>query len=68
MSGMNAEEALVWAKERLDIAYAAFEPYKYYSENDSDRKDRKEDYDDAQADYNAAIKRLEYELKAKLRS
>lgn len=60
-SGMDAEEALVWAKERLDVAYAAFVPYKYYSENDRTRKDRKEDYDDAQADYNAAIKRLEYE-------
>lgn len=60
-SKMTAEEALVWAKERLDLAYAAFEPYKYYSENDSTREDRKEDYDDAQADYNAAIKRLEYE-------
>lgn len=60
-SKMTAEEALIWAKGRLDTAYAAFEPYKYYSENDSTRKDRKEDYDDAQADYNSAIKRLEYE-------
>jgi multidrug resistance efflux pump len=60
-AGMNAEEALTWAKERLDVAYAAFNPYRYYPENDETRKDRKEDYDDAQADYNAAIKRLEYE-------
>jgi multidrug resistance efflux pump len=60
-SKMTANEALEWAKERLDAAYAAFEPYKYYSENDSTRKDRKEDYDDAQADYNAAVKRLQYE-------
>jgi HlyD family secretion protein len=60
-SKMSATEALAWAKQRLDIAYAAFEPYKYYSETDNTRKDRKEDYDDAQADYNAAVKRLQYE-------
>jgi multidrug resistance efflux pump len=60
-SKMTATEALEWAKQRLDTAYAAFEPYKYYSENDSTREDRKEDYDDAQADYNAAVKRFQYE-------
>jgi multidrug efflux pump subunit AcrA (membrane-fusion protein) len=60
-SKMSATEALEWAKQRLDAAYAAFEPYKYYSETDDTREDRKEDYDDAQADYNAAVKRLQYE-------
>lgn len=60
-SRMTATEALVWAKSRLDAAYAAFEPYKYFSENDPTREDRKEDYDEAQADYNAAVKRLQYE-------
>lgn len=60
-SKMTAAEALEWAKKRLDEAYAAFEPYRYYSENNATRKDRKEDYDQAQADYNAAVKRLEYE-------
>jgi multidrug efflux pump subunit AcrA (membrane-fusion protein) len=60
-SKMTTAEALEWAKQRLDSAYAAFEPYKYYSETDETRKDRKEDYDDAQADYNAAVKRLQYE-------
>ena len=58
---MTTTEALDWAKERLDSAYAAFEPYKYYSETDDTREDRKEDYDEAQADYNAAVKRLQYE-------
>lgn len=58
---MTTSEALEWAKQRLDAAYAAFLPYKYYPENDATRKDRKEDYDDAQADYNAAVKRLQYE-------
>jgi multidrug efflux pump subunit AcrA (membrane-fusion protein) len=60
-SKMSASEALAWAKQRLDTAYAAFAPYKYYSETDQTRKDHKEDYDDAQADYNAAVKRLQYE-------
>jgi len=60
-SKMSATEALAWAKQRLDAAYAAFAPYKYYSETDDTREDRKEDYDDAQADYNAAVKRLQYE-------
>jgi multidrug efflux pump subunit AcrA (membrane-fusion protein) len=60
-SKMSPTEALDWAKKRLDAAYAAFEPYKYASENDPTRKDRKKDYDDAQADYNAAVKRLQYE-------
>jgi HlyD family secretion protein len=60
-SKMSATEALAWAKQRLDTAYAAFEPYKYYSETDNTREDRKDDYDDAQADYNAAVKRLQYE-------
>ena len=60
-SKMSTAEALEWAKQRLDEAYAAFEPYKYYPENDETREDRKEDYDDAQADYNAAVKRLQYE-------
>lgn len=60
-ANMTTAEALEWAKQRLDAAYAAFLPYKYYSENDATRKARKEDYDDAQADYNAAVKRLQYE-------
>lgn len=61
MAGMTAEEALVWAQEQMDAAWKKFEPYRYYSENDEKRKDAKEDYDDAQADYNAAVKRLQYE-------
>lgn len=58
---MTTEEALTWAQKQMDQAWAAFEPYRYYSENDDTRKDRKEDYDEAQADYNAAVKRLQYE-------
>lgn len=65
MAKMNAEAALTWAKQQLDAAYAKFEPYRYYPENDKTRKDMKKEYDDAQADYNAAIKRLEYETAVK---
>ncbi len=60
-SKMTTEEALTWAQNQMDKAWAAFEPYRYYSENDDTREDRKEDYDEAQADYNAAVKRLQYE-------
>lgn len=60
-AGMTTEQALVWAQQQMDKAWAAFEPYRYYPENDDTREDRKEDYDDAQADYNAAVKRLQYE-------
>jgi multidrug resistance efflux pump len=60
-SKMTTQDALAWAKQRLDKARADFEPYKYYSETDDTREDRKEDLDDAQADYNSAVKRLEYE-------
>jgi multidrug efflux pump subunit AcrA (membrane-fusion protein) len=60
-SAMSADEALVAMKEKLDQARAAFEPYKYYPSTDDTRENLKEDLDAAQADYNAAVKRLEYE-------
>ncbi len=60
-SKMTTEAALVWAQQQMDEAWKAFEPYRYYSETDDTREDRKEDYDEAQADYNAAVKRLQYE-------
>ncbi|MFC1878712.1 HlyD family secretion protein [Chloroflexota bacterium] len=61
MEDMEAMEALDWAKEQLDIARSAFEPYRNKSSNDSKRKDLKEDLDNAQSDYNAAVRRVEYE-------
>jgi len=60
-SKMTTDEALVEMGKLLDIARAAFEPYKYYPSTDQTRKDRKEDLDDAQADFNSAVKRLQYE-------
>ena len=60
-SGMSTDEALIAMKEKLDQARADFEPYKYYPSTNNTREDLKEDLDAAQADYNAAVKRLEYE-------
>jgi multidrug resistance efflux pump len=60
-SGYSTTEALDVMQKKLDNARAAFEPYKYYSESDSTRKDLKKKLDEAQADYNSAVKRLQYE-------
>lgn len=58
---MTAMEAVAVMKERLDQARAAFEPYKYYPSSDATRQDLKEALDEAQSDYDAAVRRLEYE-------
>jgi multidrug resistance efflux pump len=60
-SSYSTTEALDIMQKKLDEARAAFEPYKYYSESDHTRKDLKEKLDEAQADYNSAVKRLQYE-------
>jgi multidrug resistance efflux pump len=60
-SGYSTTEALDVMQKKLDNARAAFEPYKYYSESDHTRKDLKKKLDVAQADYNSAVKRLQYE-------
>lgn len=59
--GLSAREALELMQKRLEEARAAFEPYKYYPSGDPTRKELKEKLDQAQADYDAAVKRLEYE-------
>jgi multidrug resistance efflux pump len=46
----------------LDKATKAFQPYRNESELNETRKDLKEKMDEAQADYNAAVKRLTYEF------
>jgi HlyD family secretion protein len=60
-SNLDTVEALQVMKQRLDKARAAFEPYKFKSSTDSTRKDLKKVLDEAQADYNVAVKRLQYE-------
>jgi len=57
----STTEGLDIMQKKLDAARTAFEPYKYYSENDTTRKDLKKKLDEAQADYNSAVKRLQYE-------
>jgi len=58
---LGTMEAVDIMKERLDAAREAFEPFKYLSSNDKKREDMKEKLDQAQSDYNVAVKRLEYE-------
>lgn len=64
MSDLSITDAVVQMKARLNQAIIDFEPYKFVSENDSQRKDLKEALDRAQSDYNTAVKRLtlEYNL------
>jgi multidrug resistance efflux pump len=59
--GMTAIEALDEKKAKLDSASAAFAPYKYLSETDKTREDLLDLLYEAQSEYDAAVKRLEYE-------
>ena len=61
MSDMDTVAALDEMKAILDQARLNFEPYKYYSETDDTREELKDALDTAQADYNTAVKRLQYE-------
>jgi multidrug efflux pump subunit AcrA (membrane-fusion protein) len=58
---LDTVEAIKQMKQRLDIARAKFEPYKYRPSTDPTREDMKELLNEAQADYNSAVKRLQYE-------
>ena len=60
-AGLDTVEALNQMKQRLDTARQAFEPYKYRPSGDSIREDRLDALNEAQADYNAAVRRLQYE-------
>jgi multidrug efflux pump subunit AcrA (membrane-fusion protein) len=60
-AGLDTVEALNQMKQQLDQARLAFEPYKNKSSGDPVRERLKEDLDQAQADYNAAVRRLQYE-------
>lgn len=61
LANLTISEALEKTKSALDKARAAFEPYKFLPSNDARREEMKKKLDQAQSDYNAAIKRLEYE-------
>ena len=60
-AGMTITVALETMKQRLDDARAAFDKVKFYDSTDQRREDLKDLLDQAQSDYNSAIKRLEYE-------
>jgi HlyD family secretion protein len=60
-AGLSAIDALDAMQKKLDEARQAFEPYKYFSSGNSTRQELKDALDQAQSDYNAAVKRLEYE-------
>jgi multidrug resistance efflux pump len=58
---MTALEGVVVMEARLAEARQAFEPYKYRSSSDPTREEYKEALDEAQSDYDSAVRRLEYE-------
>jgi len=60
-ANMDTVTALDLMKQQLEKARIVFEPYKYYSSTDPRREDLKKALDQAQADYNSAVKRLQYE-------
>lgn len=57
----DAMQALDLTQAVLDTAREAFEPYKYYPSSHTLRQELKETLDQAQSEYNAAVKRVEYE-------
>jgi HlyD family secretion protein len=61
LQDLSTMEALDLMQKKLDEARLAFEPVKFLPENDPNREDLKDALDQAQADYNAAVKRLDYE-------
>lgn len=65
-SGLDPFDGLDLMQEQLDAARLAFEPYKQKPSSDSTRQDLKEKLDQAQSDYNAAIRRLETHIRVEV--
>ena len=63
---LDTMEALDLMGEQLEEARQAFEPYKYYPSGDAKRQDLKEYLDEAQSDYDSAVKRLDYEYEVQV--
>lgn len=59
--GLTTSEGLAMTWQALLKAQAAFDPYRNASQNDQTRKDLKTALDNAQSDYDAAVRRLELE-------
>jgi HlyD family secretion protein len=53
-------EAMDQMKKKLDKAWADFEPYMYHPESDKTRQDLKDALDQAQSDFDSAVKRVQY--------
>lgn len=60
-AGLSAMDALKLMEEKLNQARAAFEPYKFSPFESTTRQELKKQLDLAQAGYDAAVKRVEYE-------
>jgi HlyD family secretion protein len=58
---MTAEQAIVESKKLLDVARAAFEPYRNEDSGNNTREDLKDALDEAQSDYDTAVHRMQYE-------
>lgn len=61
-AGLETMEAIAIMKQRLDKAVRDFEPYKFESSTSSTRADLKDALEEARSNYNAAVRRLEYEV------
>ena len=60
LAGLDPFDAVDVMKKNLDNAQAAYEPFKSLPESDSNREEKKDELDQAQSDYNAAVRQLEY--------
>jgi multidrug resistance efflux pump len=56
---LTPTEGLSLTKKLLDEARAAFEPYRNESESNERREDLKDDLDNAQSEYDSAVRRIE---------
>lgn len=61
LQGLDIIEALNLMKERLDAASKAFEPYRYANVSSPIRQERLRALNEAQSQYDAAVKHLNYE-------
>ncbi len=61
LQGMDAIQALDLMKAQLDAASVAFEPYRYYPPSNQTRQTLLVALNQAQGNYDAAVKRLNYE-------
>jgi multidrug resistance efflux pump len=59
---LTAAEAITMTLQNLERARARFEPYKYEDSSNDTRKDLKEALDEAQSDYDTAVRRMELEM------